>query len=392
MNLFHIVLKSLRQHALSTWVTAVSIALAGGLLMSVWSVKIQSNRAFTNVSGGFDAVLGARGSKLQLVLNSIYHLEASPGNMKWQDFLDVQANRSVAEAIPLAVGDNFYGYRIVGTSTNMFSKTPVANGRVFNAGYREALAGSFAAQKLGLKVGDSFQPFHGLIFNPDDQHGEHYVVVGVLEPSNSPADRVIWIPLEGVQNMTGHDPNTAADISSVLVRLRTPIAGQQLDTLYNKRGDRLTFAWPIGAIMTQLFDKISWFDQVLAIVAYLVAAVATGSILASIYNSMNERRRDFAIFRALGARRHTIFSAIILESTFIASLGMVIAFGIYLVIMLGAASVIRTQTGVVLNPYAWHPVMIWAPLGMIAAAALAGTIPAFKAYRTDVASNLVPVS
>lgn len=307
MNLFHIVVKSLRQHALSTWVTAVSIALAGGLLMSVWSVKTQSNQAFTNVSGGFDAVLGARGSKLQLVLNSIYHLEASPGNMKWQDFLDIQSNRSVAQAIPLAVGDNFHGYRIVGTSTNMFGETPTVSGRVFTAGYREALLGSFAAQKLGLKVGDSFQPFHGLIFNPEDQHEENYVIVGVLEPSNSPADRVIWIPLEGVQNMAGHDPNTAADVSSVLVKLRTPIAGQQLDTLYNKRGDRLTFAWPIGAIMAQLFDKISWFDRVLAIVAYLVAAVATGSILASIYNSMNERRRDFAIFRALGARRHTIF-------------------------------------------------------------------------------------
>lgn len=392
MNLYHIVFKSLRQHALSTWVTAVSIALAGGLLMSVWSVKTQSNQAFTNVTGGFDAVLGARGSKLQLVLNSIYHLEASPGNMKWQDFLDIQSNRSVAEAIPLAVGDNYYGYRIVGTSTNMFGETPVASGRIFTAGYREALLGSFAAQKRGLKVGDSFQPFHGLIFNPEDQHEDNYVVVGVLEPSNSPADRVIWIPLEGVQNMTGHDPNTAADISSVLVKLHTPIAGQQLDTLYNKRGDRLTFAWPIGSIMAQLFDKISWFDRVLAIVAYLVAAVATGSILASIYNSMNERRRDFAIFRALGARRLTIFSAIILESTFIASLGMVIAFGCYFVIMFGAASVIRTQTGVVLNPYAWHPVMIWAPLGMIAAAAFAGVIPAFKAYRTDVASNLVPVS
>ena len=113
MNLFHIVVKSLRQHALSTWVTAVSIALAGGLLMSVWSVKTQSNQAFTNVSGGFDAVLGARGSKLQLVLNSIYHLEASPGNMKWQDFLDIQSNRSVAEAIPLAVGDNFHGTELL---------------------------------------------------------------------------------------------------------------------------------------------------------------------------------------------------------------------------------------------------------------------------------------
>lgn len=392
MSLFNIVIRSLRQHALSTWVTAISIALAGGLLMSVWAVKTQSNAAFTNVSGGFDAVLGARGSKLQLVLNSIYHLEASPGNLKWQDFLDIQSNPSVAQAVPLAMGDNYHGYRVVGTQTNLFDSSDISAGRVFNAGYREALLGSFAARKLRLNVGDSFQPYHGLIFNPEDQHEENYVVVGVLEPSNSPSDRVIWIPLEGVQNMTGHDPNTAADVSAVLVKLRTPIAGQQLDTLYNKRGDRLTFAWPIGTIMAQLFNKISWFDRVLAIVAYLVALVATGSILASIYNSMNERRRDFAILRSLGARRRTIFSAIILESTFISLLGMIIAQGVYLVITIVAAGVIREQTGVVLNAFAWHPVLILAPLAMIAAAAAAGTIPAFKAYRTDVASNLSPVS
>jgi putative ABC transport system permease protein len=400
MSLFHLVLKSLRQHALSTWVTALSIALAGGLLMSVWVVKTQSSQTFTNITGGFDAVLGARGSKLQLVLNAIYHLEASPGNLAWQDYLDIKARPAVQHAIPLAVGDNYRGYRIVGTQTNLFTDIEVepgrklvpAAGRVFNAGYREATLGSFAAQRLRLKVGDTFQPYHGLIFNPADQHEETYVVVGVLEPSNSPMDRVIWIPLEGVQNMAGHDPKTATDISAVLVKLRTPVAGQQLETLYNRQGNRLTLAWPIGLIMAQLFDKIGWFDRVLAIVAYLVAAVATGSILASIYNSMNERRRDFAILRALGARRFTVFATIILESTVIAALGMVIAFAIYLAIMSGAANIIRAQTGVVLNPFAWHPVMLWAPLGMIAAAALAGVVPAFKAYRTDVASNLTPVS
>ncbi len=400
MSLFQLVLKSLRQHALSTWVTALSIALAGGLLMSVWAVKTQSNQTFTNITGGFDAVLGARGSKLQLVLNAIYHLESSPGNLQWQDYLDVAAMPAVQHAIPLALGDNYLGYRVVGTLTNLFSDVTLesgrrltpAVGRAFNAGYREAVLGSYVAQRIGLKVGDKFQPYHGLLFNPADQHEETYVVVGILEPSNSPVDRVIWIPLEGVQNMTGHDPKTAADISAVLVKLRSPVAGQQMEVLYNKQGNRLTFAWPIGTIMAQLFDKIGWFDRVLAIVAYLVAAVATGSILASIYNSMNERRRDFAILRALGARRFTVFATIILESTAIAALGMVIAFGIYLAIMSGAASVIRAQTGVVLNPFAWHPVMAGAPLGMITAAALAGVVPAFKAYRTDVASNLTPAS
>ena len=103
MTLWLIVWKSLRQHALSTMVTALSIALAGGLLMSVWSVKEQSQATFTGVNEGFDAVLGARGSKLQLVLNSIFHLESSPGNLAWTDYEDIAHNPNVELAVPIAV-------------------------------------------------------------------------------------------------------------------------------------------------------------------------------------------------------------------------------------------------------------------------------------------------
>ena len=401
MNLGTIVLRSLRQHALSTVITAFSIALAGGLLMAVWVVKTEAQRNFSQVNAGFDAVLGPRSSKLQLVLNSIFHMEASPGLLAPADVEDIRKHPAVQHAIPIAVGDNYYGYRIVGTLTNLLTDveyTPgkryrLHSGRVFDPTLREAVVGSFAAQKLGLKVGGTFQPFHGLNFDPKSQHQETYVVVGVLEPSNTPTDRVIWIPLSGVQLMGGHDAALSSQVSAVLIKLRGGAqTGFRLDTMYNKQGDRLTFAWPIDTVMTQLFDKIGWFDKILALVAYLVALVAAGSILASIYNSMNERRRDIAILRALGARRGIIFGTIVLESATIATLGMVAAFVVYAAIVGTAAAIIRSQTGVVLNAMAFHPVMIWATGGMIALGALAGVVPAWKAYRTPVAENLVPVS
>jgi putative ABC transport system permease protein len=400
MTLPLIVRRSLWQHALSTLVTALSIALAGGLLMSVWAVKRQSHATFTGQSGGWDAVLGARGAKLQLVLNAIFHLEASPGNVAYQDYLDIASNRAVAVAIPIAVGDNYHGYRLVGTLTNFFDveyapKRQFAlapGGRMFEDGYREAVLGSFAARQLKLKVGDQFKPYHGLNFDPKTQHEDIYVVTGVLEPSNTPSDRVIWIPLSGLQNMTGHSAETATDVSAVLVKLRSPIAGQQLDLLYNRQGNRLTLAWPIAKQMADLFDKFGWFDQVLGMVAVLVAVVAAGSVLASIYNSMSSRRRDIAILRALGARRTTVFAAIVLEAAAIAALGMVVAFGIYFAIMSAAAAVIRAQTGVVLDPFAPDAVMLWAPAAMIGLSALAGVVPALKAYWTNVADGLAPES
>ena len=400
MTLPLIVRRSLRQHAFSTTITALSIALAGGLLMSVWVVKEQSQRTFTQVNTGFDAVLGARGSPLQLVLNAIFHLEASPGNVSAADYQYIKHHPAVKLAIPIAVGDNLHGYRIVGTIPELFTDVEYspgkhfkfAEGKLFDPAEKEAVIGSFAARKLGLSVGDTFHPFHGLVFNAADQHPDIFRVTGVLAPSNTPADKVIWIPIHGLQTMAGHDPKAATDVSAVLIQLKAPSAGIMLNIMYNKQGNRLTFAYPIATIMGELFQKISWFDKVLALVAYLVALVSAAGVLVAIYNSMASRRRDIAILRALGAGRLFISSAIVLEATFIGVIGMVLAFGAYAAIVSTVAVIIQAQTGVLLETFAYSPVMLWAPLGMIGLCALSGLLPAWKAYRTDVAENLAPIS
>jgi putative ABC transport system permease protein len=396
-----IIYRSLRQHALSTFVTAAGIALACGLLMCVWMVKTQSQAAFTQTTTGFDAVLGARGSKLQLVLNAIFHLEASPGNVAAADYDMIRRHPMIKTAIPIAVGDNLRGYRLVGTVPELFTNVEYApgkkfvvraGGRVFAADAKEAVAGSFAAQRLNLKVGDTFRPFHGLAFDPKAEHADDFTVTGILEPTNTPVDRVVWLPLRGLQTMSGHDPKTATDVSAVLLQLRTPVAGLQMDMMYNKQGNRLTFAYPVGAIIAELFGKIAWFDQVLALVAYLVALVAAGSVLASIYNSMSARRRDLAILRALGARRRTIFGAVLAEAASIGALGAAAGFAVYFGLFAGVANLIRAQTGVVLDVGAGHPVLWICPVAMVALCALGGVVPAVKAYRTPVAETLAPVS
>ena len=385
MTLPRLIYRSLRQHALSTLVTAGSIALAAGLLMAVWMVKTQAQRAFTETTTGFDAVLGARGSKLQLVLNAIFHLEASPGNLAWADYEQIAKHPAVKAAVPIALGDNFEGWRIVGTVPELFTTVNFSEGRkyVFASGGlfgegREAVVGSFAAQKLGWKVGDTFRPYHGLNFDPATQHEEVFTVTGILAPTNTPADRVIWIPIKGVQTMSGHDPRAATDVSAVLLQFRAPTAGIMLDVMYNKQGNRLTLAFPTSAIIADLFSKIGWFDRVLELVAYLVALVAAGSVLASL--------------RALGARRRTIFGAVVAEAAAIGALGAVVGFAVYFALIASVAEVIRAQTGVVLAVGEWHAVLWLCPLGMIGLAALGGVVPAVKAYRVPVAETLAPVS
>lgn len=397
----NLIYRSLRQHGLSTVVTAASIALACGLLLTVWVVKTQSQSVFAATNSGFDAVLGARGSKLQLVLNAVFHLEASPGNIEAADFEMIRRHPAVALAIPLAVGDNFHGWRIVGTVPALFDRVEYApgrryavgaGGRVFALGKMEAVVGSYAARQLGWKAGATFKPYHGLAFDPAAEHNELYTVVGVLEPTNTPVDRVIWIPLEGVQTMSGHNPLARTELSAVLIKLRSPVAGLMLANQLNATGGKLTFAYPIGAIVAELFNKIGWIDRVLTLLAWLVAVVASGSVLVGIYNSMSARARDLAILRALGARRRLVFGAVVGEAAAIGALGALAGFAAFAALAALVTALIQAQTGVVLEPFRWNPVFAWGPLVFVGLCVLGGVVPAIKAYRVPVAETIAPVS
>jgi putative ABC transport system permease protein len=410
-----IVRRSLRQHALSTAITVLSVALASGLVMAVFAIKSQTYDAFTGGANGFDAVLGARGSQLQLVLNTVFHLETSPGNIPWQMYTAIAQDPGVDLAVPYAVGDNYQGYRIVGTTPELFTRFPGENGvriegggRLFSAEAHEAVVGSVVAQRTGIRAGDTFSPAHGLIFDEEREHEDDYTVVGVLEATNTPLDRIVWIPIEGVFRMSGHVlrgtgrnfrpeegaaiPDEHREVSAVLLKLKDPQAGIYLDQAINRQAARATFAWPIGRAMADLFEKIGWVNRVLELVAYLVVVVSAGTILASLYNTMNERRREFAILRSLGARRATVFAAIVLEATTITALGTLAGFLVYAAILGTAFVIVRGQTGVVLQVFKVAPALWITPIGMMLMGAVAGLVPAFKAYRTDVATNLAPTS
>ncbi len=418
-GIFMLVRRSLRQHALSSGVTMLSIGLAAGLVMAVFSLRSQSRDAFLGGAGNYDAVIGARGSKLQLVLNNVFHLESSPGNIPWSIYEDVREEPGIAFAIPYAVGDNYMGARIVGTTTEIFEKFEFrpgrklavqSGGRQFDMTRREAVVGAEVARRTGLAYKAMFQPSHGV--TPGEAthvHEETYVVVGVLEPTGTPMDRVILIPLEGILRMSGHILRTEDDdmyaaqpgeeipdemkqISAIMVGLQGPQAGLDLDERYNKRSSGATVAFPISSVMADLFDKLGWMVQVLGLVAVLVVIVAGSAVLASIHNTINERRREFAILRALGARRSTVFSIILLESTSIAVIGAALGFIIYGAIMSTAAMIIRRQTGVVIEPWAFNTALLWTPPGMVLLGLMAGLIPAAKAYSTDVATHLAPQS
>jgi len=233
-------------------------------------------------------------------------------------------------------------------------------------------------------------------------HEELYTIVGVLEPTNTSSDNVIWIPIDGIFRMEGHtlakgpvevERNVGKiedewkEVSAVMIKFGNASAGMfmRADVM---RGDQATLAWPIAGVLAGFFAKMGWITKILTYVAYLVVVVAGFGLLASIYNTMNERRREFAILRALGAKKRTVFSVIVMEAGAIAVIGSLLGYLVYGGILFASAQLIRAQTGVVLDMAAFHPSLVWTPVGMAVVGALAGVLPAIKAYSTDVARTL----
>lgn len=399
MTLFTLVRRSLAQHAVSIGVTAIALGLAAGLMMSVWTIRTQAHAAFTQMNGGFDAVLGARGSKVQLVLSSLFHLDASSGNIKQEDFERIARHPAVKAAVPIAVGDNLGGFRIVGTTPQLFEVEyrpgfvpKFSQGRIWQGDAHEAVLGSVVAEQLRMRTGSTFHPSHGVADSGGHDHEHEYTVVGVLAPTASPLDRVVWIPLSGVQHMDGHAENAQDEVSAVLLQLRAASAGFMLDLQYNRQDTRLTFAYPVAAIVGELFGRLAWFDRVLQVVAYLVALVSGATVFVALYATMLSRRRDLALLRALGATRLALFRFILLEAGTIGALGAVAGYAFYAVICVVAATLIQRQTGVVIHP--WTPQIVWAvvPAAMIGLSCIAGIIPAVRAHRVSVADGLVSES
>ncbi|MEC7627617.1 MAG: ABC transporter permease [Verrucomicrobiota bacterium] len=390
--------KGFGQHAFSSLVASLTIALAAGLFLSTFKIKEEANKAFSNASGGFDAVLGARGSKLQLILNALFHLEASPGNLSWEQYETILKTPGVREAFPIAVGDNYLGYRLVGTLPNLFTDhqwrpgenyTVQKGGRIFTDSAKEALVGSMVARKLNLKIGDRFHPYHGLTYKEESKHSDIYVVVGLLEATGTPADRVIWIPIKGIQLMEGHDASMAQSVSAVLLTLKGA-AGFSLDLKYNKQGDRATLAWPVASILGSFFNKLNWFEDVLSLVAYMVALIGSMIIFATLRSAMNERIREFAILRCLGASRRDVTFVVLAQSIMISFLGALGSLLFSFVIHSITARLIREQTGVVMEGIAIDQATITTFFALLLIGLLSGLLPALQAYRVNLSENLKP--
>lgn len=410
-SIFHLVIGNLRSQPLSTSLTTLLTAVALALSLATLSLKEQAKTAFLNGSGGYDAVLGAKGSAVQLVLNSLFHLETSPGNIPWSLYETVKRDKGVLRAYPLALGDSFRGYRIVGTLPELLTAPPTkgvipqfAEGRVFESTRRETVVGSEVADKTGLTVGSVIHPSHGLNEH-GHSHDETYLVVGVLKPTNSPLDRILWIPLEGVHRMDGHVlqhgseiyrakpgekiPDDFKEISAVLIEFTSAQYGMSLSRKINRGEPPATLAFPVAQVVTEIFERIGWAHKLLSLFALMVLVVSSGAILICLTVSAQLRRRDYALLRSLGMPRRRLASLLIWEGIGTTLFGAVLSLPLTLLFSSLASNWVHDATGVHLNVLQFSSQTAWVLVAALILGGMAGILPAARVYSQDLSSQLV---
>jgi putative ABC transport system permease protein len=408
----HLVWGSLRSSRFTATITVVLTALSLGLSLSTLSLRTQAKQAFLNGSGGYDAVLGARGSSLQLVLNSLFHLETSPGNIPWRLYQAVKSEKGVLRAYPMVVGDSYRGFRVVGTVPELLTSPPeggvspkFAAGRIFDSSRREAVLGSEAARKTNLALGQTFQPTHGLS-EGGHTHNEEFLVVGILSPTNSPMDRAFWIPLEGVLRMKGHVlrgggteyeaqpgqriPEEYQEVSAVLLDLDSPHRGLDLSGRINRQGKEATLAFPVAREVAEIFERLGWAHKLLSLFALATLIISAGAILASLTVAAELRRRDYALLRTLGLPRRRLATLLVAEGVLTTGLGVLLSVPLTLLFSTLAAGWVRAATGVTLDVTNFAPETPWLLLVALVLGGLAGGVPGWRVYHKDLSQQLDP--
>jgi putative ABC transport system permease protein len=415
MSLLRLSLAYIRARALNATLNLALLVLGVGTIVLLLLFSVQLEDRLTRDARGLDLVIGGKGSPLQLILSSIYHVDFPTGNIPLAEAERWAAHPLVAEAILLALGDSLAGFRIVGTEHAYAEHygAELADGRLWQNPF-EATLGALVAANTGLRVGDTFVGSHGLAPG-GPEHGEHpYTVVGVLEPTASVLDRVVLTPIESVWLVHGmephahheggehhyaeHDEHVAEDaedehggerpleITSLLVRYKSPVAAVQLPLLINQES-ALQAAAPAFET-ARLLSLVGVGMDTLRGFGLLLIATAGLSVFIALSNAMQERRYDLAVMRTLGASRRQLFTQPLLEGLILASAGALLGILLGHVVAELLGRLVPEARSMGLSGWRWRFDEVYVLLLALVVGLVAALLPAIQAYRTDIAAVL----
>lgn len=396
MNLFGIVWAQATRRPLQTVLSLVLLALGVATLVFVLLAQTQLARQVTRDAQGIDLVVGAKGSPLQLILAAVYHVDVPTGNVPLAAVDALRANRYVAQVIPLALGDNYRGFRIVGSEPALIEHY---GGRLVAGtawrGRMQAVLGATVARETGLAVGARFAGTHGLAAGGAVHDDAEYRVVGVLAPTGTVLDRLILTDLESVwfvHEGEAGDPaerkvlEAEREVTALLVRYASPLAAALLPRQVNAE-PMLMAAVPANEL-ARLFAVFGVaVDAVRAFGAILMGA-ALLALFVALTTALEQRRYDLAIMRLLGASRRQVAALLLVEAWLLAAAALAAGFASGLLAVQAVGGWLAQARAFALTPLAWTPELGWVVASALATATIAALVPAWRASRMDVHATL----
>ncbi|MGK5093851.1 ABC transporter permease [Deltaproteobacteria bacterium TL4] len=416
MFILTLALKSLYNRRFTAILTVLAIALSVTLLFGVERIRKGAKNSFENTLTGTDLVVGARTGSVPLLLNSIFHIGNATNNISWETYQHFAQNPDVAWTIPIALGDSHQGYRVLGTTLDYFEhyqygpslQLEFTEGAEFHDVY-DAVLGFEIALNLGYQLGQEIVLSHGIgevsFLNHDDKP---FRIVGILKKTGTPVDRTLHIPLEGIEAMHVDWKNGAPplpgkevqrdeiygmdlkpdEITAFLVGLKSKYTLFQMQRNMNEYEKEPILAVLPGVALQQLWSLIGVAEIALRTISIFVVLIGLLGMLIMILTSLNERRREMAILRSVGAHPFHIFFLLVSEAGLLSMLGVLVGFVFLYLLLLFAL------------PYAEHTYGLYIPMEMlsfydimvsaiiIGSGFIMGGVPAWRAYRNSLVDGM----
>jgi putative ABC transport system permease protein len=405
---------SLFARALTVGMTILAIALSVALFLGVEKVRTGAKASFADTISGTDLIVGARSGSVQLLLYSVFRIGNATNNVTWESYQDIAARPDVDWIVPISLGDSHRQFRVMGTTQAFFDHYKYRQGRALAVSdgaimddLFDTVIGADVAATLGYSVGDPIVVAHGLA-SFTEHKDQPFRVSGILEKTGTPVDRTVIVSMQAIEAIhvdwqSGAQVQgqaTPADVirgmeltpkavTAALVGVESPLQTFALQRAINKYEEEPLLAILPGVALQELWGIVGIAETALLAVSAMVVVTALIGMMATIFSSLNERRREMAIYRAMGARPITILSMLVLEATVMAAVGAI--FGVALLYggLMIAQPILDSAFGL------WLPIEmptireLWVVVGVICAGAIVSFVPALRAYGMSVADGMM---
>ncbi|MEZ8774574.1 ABC transporter permease [Vibrio sp. 10N.247.310.17] len=410
----HLALKSVLNRKATAILTILTVAVSVILLLGVERVRTEAKSSFANTISGTDLIVGGRSGQVNLLLYSVFRIGNATNNIDWKSYEEFSQHNAVKWAIPISLGDSHKGFRVMGTNHSYFenyrygSKQPLTfqQGKEFKQLF-DVVIGADVAKKLDYKIGDHIILAHGISDVAFSRHDNlPFTIVGILAPTGTPVDKTVHVSLEAIEAIhvgwesganLGHTPNAEAlkqrdfqpkQITAMMVGLKSKIQTFALQReINNYRQEPLSAIMP-GIALHELWGMMAVAEQALLIVSGFVVIAGLLGMLSSLLTSLQERRREMAILRAMGARPRHVFGLLISEASALTFLGITLGVAVLFALIAVVAPIVQQSYGInisisAITPHEWKLLMLVQVAGIII-----GFIPAFRAYRQSLSDGM----